>query len=243
MKTRDRKDREFRTREVEFLDLARRLVLEHGFSGFSMDRLAEATEYSKGTVYLHFSSKEDLVSALAAQSMVRRVEMFDKALRFEGNSRERMTALGVAEELFFRLHPNYYRTELVIKLASLESRVSAGRTAELHRLEQTCFTGILRLAEQAVAAGELALPAPLKPADACLAFWSLASGTFGAVQNYAPMLGDFGVADPLAGFRRTLQAVLDGLGWRPLTTEWDWADAVARIERGAFAEEVRRAAA
>ena len=240
MKARERRDRDFRRREAEFLDLARRLVVEHGFAGFSMERLADATEYSKGTVYLHFSSKEDLVSALAAQSMARRVELFEKALRFDGNSRERMTAVGIAEELFFRLNPLHYRSELVIKLGSLASRVSPERTAELHRLEQACFAGLLKLTEEATAAGELASPTPLKPADVCLGFWALATGMFGAVENYGPMLGTFGVAEPIAGFRRLFQAMLDGLGWRPLATEWDWADAGRRIEQVAFAEEIRR---
>ena len=199
MKTRDRREREFRNREAEFLDLARRLIVEHGYPAFSMDRLADATEYSKGTVYQHFTSKEDLMSALAAHSMVRRVELFEKALGFAGNSRERMTAVGVAEELFFRLHPLYYRSELVIKFASLESRVSTERTTALNRLEQTCFTGLLGLTEQATAAGELTLPAPLKPVDVCLGFWALATGLFGAVQSYGPMLATFGVADPWPG--------------------------------------------
>ena len=242
MKTRDRREREFNRREAEFLDLARRLIVEHGYPAFSMDRLAEATEYSKGTVYQHFSSKEDLMSALAAHSMVRRVELFEKALGFAGNSRKRMTAVGVAEELFFRLHPLYYRSELVIKFASLESRVSADRTAELHRLERTCFTGLLGLAEEAAAAGELKLPPPLRPPDVCLGFWALATGLFGAVQSYGPMLATFGVADPVAGFRRTFQAVLDGLGWKPLTGKWDWAAACRRIESEVFAAEVRQVA-
>ena len=241
MKTRDRREREFRRREAEFLDLARRLIVEQGYPGFNMDRLADATDYSKGTVYQHFSSKEDLMSALAAQSMVRRVELFDKALAFDGTTRERMAAVGVAEELFFRLHPLYYRSELVIKFASLESRVSAERTAELGRLEQTCFTGLLGLTEQASAAGDLKLPAPLQPADVCLGFWGLATGMYGAVQGYAPMLAAFGVADPVAGFRRMFECMLDGLGWKPLTTEWDWAASYRRIETGVFAEEVRQA--
>ena len=153
-----------------------------------------------------------------------------------------MTAVGVAEELFFQLHPLYYRSELVIKFASLESRVSEERTAELHRLERACFTGLLGLAEQAAAAGELKLPAPLQPADVCLGFWALATGLFGAVQSYGPMLGTFGVADPVAGFRRTFQGMLDGLGWKPPAGKWDWAAACRRIEQDVFAEEVRQAA-
>ena len=241
MKTQDRREREFRRREADFLDLARRLIVEHGFPAFGMDRLAEATEYSKGTVYQHFSSKEDLMSALAAQSMVRRVHMFAKALQFDGSSRERMAALGVAEELFFRLNPLYYRSELVIKFAAMENRVSAERTATLHQLEQECFTGLLSLTEQASAAGDLTLPPPLKPADMCLGFWALSTGLFGAVQSYAPMLSRFGVNKPVAGFRRMFEGMLDGLGWRPLTSEKDWAKTYQRIDTEVFAEELRQA--
>ncbi len=65
-----RKQREIRQREAYLLDVARKMLMEHGFSGLSMDRLAEATEYSKGTVYQHFSTKEDLVAALAVREGV-----------------------------------------------------------------------------------------------------------------------------------------------------------------------------
>lgn len=127
MKSQERREREFSRREDEFLALSRRLIIANGYAGFGMDRLAEATEYSKGTVYQHFISKEDVVVALACQSMRRRVELFDRAGRFAGRPRERMTAVGVAEEYFFRHHPHNYRSEQIIKLADLEDRASEKR--------------------------------------------------------------------------------------------------------------------
>ncbi len=234
MKSRERRERDFRRREDEFLDLARRLIIEQGYAGFGMDRLAEATEYSKGTVYLHFTSKEDVVVALACQSMRRRVDFFDRAARFAGRPRERMTAIGVAEEQFFRHHSYNYRSEQIIKLASLEERASPERTADLHRLEQACFSGLLRITNEAVMAGELQLTPPFGEADVCLGVWASLSGTFGVAQNYRPLLDAVGLADPLAGLRRVLQATFDGLGWRPLTAEWDYAETYQRIEREVF---------
>src|SRR4051812_34099941 len=108
MSTLTRKQREIQQRETLLLDVARTMLMEHGFAGLSMDRLAEATEYSKGTIYQHFSTKEDLVAALAVQSVKYRAELFDRANTLSGHPRERMFAIGVADEMFARLHPQYY---------------------------------------------------------------------------------------------------------------------------------------
>ena len=43
------------------------MLLERGYLGLTMDRIAKATEYSKGTIYHHFSSKEVLLEALVDQ--------------------------------------------------------------------------------------------------------------------------------------------------------------------------------
>ncbi|MBX7259264.1 MAG: TetR/AcrR family transcriptional regulator [Candidatus Hydrogenedentes bacterium] len=42
------------------------MPLKSGYHGLTMGRLAEAAECAKGTVYQHFSCKEDLSVALAA---------------------------------------------------------------------------------------------------------------------------------------------------------------------------------
>ena len=70
MSTLTRKQREVHQRELMLLDVARKMLIENGYAGLNMDRLAEATEYGKGTVYQHFSTKEDLVTALDRKSVV-----------------------------------------------------------------------------------------------------------------------------------------------------------------------------
>src|SRR5271165_2360473 len=108
MGTLTRKQREVRQRETALLGIARKMLIEQGYAGLSMDQLAESTEYSKGTIYQHFSTKEDLVTALAIESMERRVELFLRAEQFVGRSRERMLAIGVADEIFSLLETHHY---------------------------------------------------------------------------------------------------------------------------------------
>src|SRR6516225_5463962 len=55
-----RKERERAAREELILDHAQRMLLRDGFQNLNLDELAEAVEYSKGTLYLHFKTKEDI---------------------------------------------------------------------------------------------------------------------------------------------------------------------------------------
>jgi len=60
--------RDFRVREI--LEAARRVVAHNGFQGVTIDRVAEEAKIAKGTVYLYFHSKEELLKAAVEQGMV-----------------------------------------------------------------------------------------------------------------------------------------------------------------------------
>src|SRR5262245_32065143 len=103
--TLSRKDRERKNREELFLDTAAQMLLQEGYLGLNLDRLAFKVEYSKGTLYQHFKTKEDLILAIAARSMEQRHAFFTRAATLTGRPRERMTAIGLADLVFVRLHP------------------------------------------------------------------------------------------------------------------------------------------
>ena len=65
MDTLTRKQREIREREQLILDVARDMLLTRAYLGVTMDRIAQEIEYSNGTVYQHFSNKEDVLVASA----------------------------------------------------------------------------------------------------------------------------------------------------------------------------------
>jgi AcrR family transcriptional regulator len=241
MGTLTRKQREVHERELMLLDVARKMLVDNGYAGLNMDRLAEATEYSKGTIYQHFSTKEDLVTALALQTLERRTLLFARAATFVGRPRERFLAIGVADELFGRLHPHYYRSEMIIKMADLEERASAERLETLRRLECRCLADVTAIVEDAVAQGDLTLAPGAKPAEIVYGVFTLAIGTQTTLQIFRDVLDDLSIDDPLASSRNNMQALLDGLGWRPLRAEWDYDSTLTRISREVFPNEWQRA--
>ena len=55
----------FRTREI--LAAARRLMEQKGADALTMDEIAQAARVAKGTIYLYFQSKDELIQALLSQ--------------------------------------------------------------------------------------------------------------------------------------------------------------------------------
>jgi AcrR family transcriptional regulator len=237
MSTASRKQREIRERELRLLDVARGMLVRRGFAGLTMDDLAAATEYSKGVVYQHFKSKEDLVVALAVQSLKERKARFDRALQFEGRSRERMLAIGVAEELFVRLHPQHFHSEQVIKLAALHERASAERLEQLMIEERGCFANALSVVLEGIDRRDLVLPADVQPADVVFGLWSINFGCFTLLETDRAFLQSQGIASSFGTVRMCCHAMLDGFGWKPLSHEWDYEATQRRVMREVFAEE------
>lgn len=217
------------------LDVARKMLIAQGYAGLSMDRLAEATEYSKGTVYQHFSTKEDLVTALASQTIEQRTSLFERAGRFSGRPRERMEGVRIADGLFARLYPHSFRSELIIKMADLEDRASADRRGALEEQESRCLGVPQGIIQEAIANGDL--PADTSVPQIMYAILAMALGTHAIISNFRPLLAQIQVTDPFSTLRDNVQVLLDGFGWRPLSSEWDYAETTRRIAKEVFPDE------
>ena len=238
MSTLTRKQREIREREELILQKSREILLERGFHGLTMDRVAEAVEYSKGTVYQHFASKEDVLVALAAQTLRKRTELFERAATFRGRTRERMTAIGVADEIFVTNFPLHARTEKLIHSAAIQSKADQERLLSVANCERRCFDIGLGIVRDAIAQGDLVLPEGIGPEVVTFGLWSVSVGAhFIASGGQAMPFG--GDEDPQRGLEWNQQTLLDGYGWKPLSSEWDYDATRRRIEDEVFAEEIR----
>ncbi|WP_437188322.1 TetR/AcrR family transcriptional regulator [Planctomicrobium sp. SH668] len=228
MGTTSRKQREISNREQMLLTVARGMFIEQGFAGLSLDRLAEATEYSKGTIYQHFSSKEDLVAALAIQSSEMRVELFAKAARFqgqnrEGASRQKLMALFAADETFAQHHSHYFRSEMIVRMANIEEKVTSERRERLQQLEQQALQFALEPIRHAIDGGELKLPAGWKPEQIAFSLFSLVFGANFALLNYTTLMRQIGITSRMPHLLNNFNLFLDGLNWAPLSTEFDYS--------------------
>lgn len=62
------KDRVREERRRSLLDAARRLFVAHGYAGTTIEAIAEAAGVGKGTVYLHFATKDELLVELMTEA-------------------------------------------------------------------------------------------------------------------------------------------------------------------------------
>src|SRR5450759_2162339 len=78
----DRSERRARTR-TQLVQAAARVYEGRGFDGGTLDEVAEEAGFTKGAVYDHFGSKENLLVALLdehlAQQIAEQVALFDPA--------------------------------------------------------------------------------------------------------------------------------------------------------------------
>jgi len=240
MPTSERKRRQIEQREELILDVARKMLVEAGYRGLNMDRIAESVEYSKGTIYQHFTCKEDLVIALSIQTMAKREEFFRRAAQFQGRSRERIVAIGVAEDLFVRIYPYHFRSEQIVRMTSLREKTTASRNDALDACESRCLAIVVDIVREAIEVGDLTLPDGVAPEDVCFGLWCMTTGAHTFMASEIP-LGKRGVRDASKSLRFSTQFLLDGLGWKPLTRQFDVGATVARIREEVFAEESARA--
>jgi TetR/AcrR family fatty acid metabolism transcriptional regulator len=87
------KERQRLEREQLILQAADELMLERGYHDTSIDDIAARVGISKGTVYLHFASKEDLVVALLEHGMHQLQATFDDILSSPGTPSEKLYAI------------------------------------------------------------------------------------------------------------------------------------------------------
>jgi TetR/AcrR family transcriptional repressor of nem operon len=82
---------EFRTREI--LAAARRLMQSRGVEAVTMEEIAATAGVAKGTVYLYFQGKEDLIQALMSQVGENLIQDLETLLAKPGSTGEKLNVL------------------------------------------------------------------------------------------------------------------------------------------------------
>ena len=234
-----RKQREIAAREQLILDCAAALLAETGYANLSMERVAEAVEYSKGTIYQHFACKEDLLGGLCLRGMGMLSELFTRAAGYDGNSRERMLAVAFSYELFVALHPLEFANMQTLKSAAVREKTSPANCQAMGEMEAGCMGRVAGVVRAAVEAGDLVLPNGMISEEVVFGLWSLQYGAMILRATGIPF-HQLGVPDTAEALRRMNTVVLDGLGWRPLSGEFDFAATLENLNNDLFAAESRQ---
>ncbi len=233
-----RKKRELLQREELILDVTRDLLLELGYHGLTMDRIAEAMEYSKGTIYQHFPCKEEVLAEVGTRLFRTRLEMFKRAAAFNGRTRERIVAIGEAGELFVRLHPDDFRLLHIIKAEIIARKVSEKRLRKMKDSEYAVLFLMNGIIREAIQDGDLDPACGKSIEEMSFGLWAVTDGGYGNIVRGMP-LDEIGIKDPFRSVISVCEILGDGYGWRPLTSEWNYDATRERIRATLFAEETR----
>ncbi len=87
------KEKQRQEREALILQAAEEVLMEKGYHETSIDEIASRVGIAKGTVYLHFASKEDLVFALFAQDLEKFQQLVGSTVASELTARAKMEAI------------------------------------------------------------------------------------------------------------------------------------------------------
>lgn len=105
----ERKEREKELKRTMILEEAEKLILEKGLDHLHMDEVADRAEVSKGSLYLYFNNKTDLVLGICHKASNLMNEMTAKVLTEEKSGLEMVYQIGVNYLKFASEHPEFYR--------------------------------------------------------------------------------------------------------------------------------------
>jgi len=143
-KTSDRRARERAQRAAEILAAARRVFLERGYAGATMDEVARAAQFSKPTLYQYFENKDALFFSLTMPVAIELGAALDEAWQqaSEGGfrtGRELIRALFGAMHRAYAVDPDGLRLLQLVQQADLLGQMSDGVQGELDRLGRKNF--------------------------------------------------------------------------------------------------------
>jgi AcrR family transcriptional regulator len=213
-RTAARHRRQFEERDRRIREAARTLLLERGLHGFSMEDIAEAIDYSKGTVYQHYECKEDALVACCAESGAELATLFERAAALPGSTRDRMSALVEAYTQFVERKAVPVRVMPLVHSPTVLEKASPERRAAMESSQSRVRGICASIVADAVREGDLAPGPGIDPRTIPFALWAMLVGSFLLTELHTSEK-TFGVTDPGAAVRTQWAIYMDGLGWKP----------------------------
>lgn len=149
-KTKEQLIHDFRIQTIQ--DAAARVIASKGLNGATMQAIADAAGIAKGTIYLYFQSRTELVERTADHAFSQILEMTREILTSDAPVRERLRRMISNQISYFEERRDFFRLYQSVRFPNdpaEESRKHRKSIAQ-HRLYLERLTGFL---EEAMAAG------------------------------------------------------------------------------------------
>jgi len=104
-----RKEREHDRKRDEILDAAEKLFFSQGYEQTTIQDIATASEFAKGTIYLYFSAKAEIYLAIINRSLDIAYEMLTKCIDPTATGGEQLRAAYRGFIEFLNQYPEYFK--------------------------------------------------------------------------------------------------------------------------------------
>lgn len=134
-------------RREQILKAARRCFIESGFHPTRMDDIAKAAELSKGGVYFHFKSKQEVFECLVEEEYERSMSVIQEAMEGDESLFEKMQKIGGHFLEYFGSSPDAARffivmAEMALRDDDLSKRLLQMQTAFIDKIAGMLQHGI-----------------------------------------------------------------------------------------------------
>lgn len=169
MGTADRKKAEKESRKELILEASVRLMQAHGVHHLNIDAVAKETSLAKGTIYLYFKSKEEIIATLSTRARLMILEDFRRIDAGPGTCKQKILSIVEASYQFYVNSGVYY------DLVSLyEGDHALTETTDIYEVSHQITELVTNLVKGAVA--EKSLPKSTDPLLFTLTLWPMTFG-------------------------------------------------------------------
>ncbi len=155
MSTSERRAREKEQRRQDILEAARKVFSSRGIAEATVEDVAAAAELGKGTIYLYFSSKEEILAHLLLEGFDTLLRSLAEAYapREELSPVERLRRLTWAYLQFFKDNPFYFRLMVAFDRGRLHEKIPPELGEEIKAKNQEALQWVARAVNEGIQKG------------------------------------------------------------------------------------------
>lgn len=208
MGIKERKAREKEQRRVSIIDAAQKMFFSKGIDETTMDDIAAQAELAKGTLYLYFKSKEDILFDLTMRGTEMLTRYLRDAVKPEESGRENLVSIGWAFIAYSRENKEFFRLYLHFQTIDMKQLAIPQEKLSRFFIKYTPFGMLMQLIEKGIRDGSLRAGISVKNTAATL--WSALLGILIVLDTRADVIRIFEVeADDLV--KTSFDILINGL--------------------------------
>jgi TetR/AcrR family transcriptional regulator len=206
--TAERRAREKAQRRQEILNAARQEFFERGFHRPTVDDVATRAQVSKGTIYLYFESKEEILAHLLLEGLDLLLKDMETSYDPEStpSAETALQALVDTYLNFCQSHPNYFRLIMAFDRGRFEESISPDLYQEVLNQSLRGLALLAQTIEMGKAAGVFFVNDPWQAAGSV---WAALNGVLVLMAH--PLRQRMLKSDLETMFQATLKLVVRGL--------------------------------